>query len=377
LRVLLTNFMVASRTGAELYTHDVALALLSRGHSPIVYSTVLGPLAERLREATVPVVDDLASVSAVPDILHGHHNYELVTALLRFPGVPAVRVCHGWADERPWQAPRIRRFVCVDDTVRDRAVGEWGIPESRLEVLCNFVDTRAFQPRGPLPLVPTRALVFSNNAAHHLPAVRRACEPLGIVVDAAGQSVGAVADRPEQLLTRYDVVFAKARCAYEAIAAGAAVVLCDAAGVGPLVTSANVEPLQRLNFGVRTLSRPLAPEVIAGELARYDPEDARRVTERIRTTSSLEAAVDALVALYEDVIAEHRDSADTRAEDDLRNAAAYLRSFQPAARTDYRLRSHAFGFLQALYYRCERSPLRRLLPSRARARRVGNAFRPS
>ena len=72
MRVLLTNFMVASRTGAELYTYDVALALLARGHSPIVYATVLGPLADQLRAATVPVVDDLSAISAVPDVLHGH-----------------------------------------------------------------------------------------------------------------------------------------------------------------------------------------------------------------------------------------------------------------------------------------------------------------
>lgn len=163
--------------------------------------------------------------------------------------------------------------------------------------------------------------------------------------------------------------------AYEALAAGTAVVLCDASGVGPLVTSANVEQLQRLNFGVRTLSRPLSPDVLVSELSRYDPTDARRVTERIRTTASLDAAVDTLVSLYEDVIAEQRAAADTSAEDDLRNAAAYLRAFSPAARTDYRLRTHAFGFLQALYYHCERSPLRRLLPSRARARRIGRVFR--
>ena len=49
----------------------------------------------------MPVVNDLAKVTAVPDIIHGQHNHELFTALLRFPGVPAVRICHGWLDEPP------------------------------------------------------------------------------------------------------------------------------------------------------------------------------------------------------------------------------------------------------------------------------------
>ena len=41
--------------------------------------------------------------------------------------------------------------------------------------------------------------------------------------------------RPEELLPKYDLVFAKARCALEAMATGCAVVLCDFAGLGSMV----------------------------------------------------------------------------------------------------------------------------------------------
>src|SRR5687768_13409262 len=102
LRVLLTNRILAHRTGTELYVRDVAVELLRRGHLPVVYSPQLGPLAAEIRDCTVPVVDDLAKVADVPDIIHGHHGLETLTALLAFPGVPAVSVCHswvGWADE--------------------------------------------------------------------------------------------------------------------------------------------------------------------------------------------------------------------------------------------------------------------------------------
>ncbi|MFN2514394.1 MAG: hypothetical protein ABR568_23650, partial [Pyrinomonadaceae bacterium] len=46
--------------------------------------------------------------------------------------------------------------------------------------------------------------------------------------------------------------------------------------------------------------------VIARELARYDPQDAAEVTRRVRTTSGLEGAVDQIVDLYEEVLTEHR-----------------------------------------------------------------------
>ena len=134
LRVLITNFTLSGRSGSELYVWDLATALLARGHHPIVFSPVLGPLARDLREATVPVVSSLADVSVAPDVIHGHHNLEIMRAVLHFPGVPAVRVCHGWSDERVQPFPRILRYVAVDDTVRDRMVGEWGVPAARMQV---------------------------------------------------------------------------------------------------------------------------------------------------------------------------------------------------------------------------------------------------
>src|SRR4051812_7135144 len=59
LRVLIANHTLGPRAGSELYARDVALALLARGHRPVAYSTHLGPVADELRRATVPVVDDL------------------------------------------------------------------------------------------------------------------------------------------------------------------------------------------------------------------------------------------------------------------------------------------------------------------------------
>jgi len=323
LTVLLTNFELAIRGGSQLYLRDVALELLRRGHRPFVYSPRLGSVAHELIAATVPVVDDLSRVTVKPDVIHGHHNHETLTALLRFPGVPAVRLCHGWWDEPPQPFPRILRYVAVDDTTRDRCVTDWGIPEERLEVLLNFVDLRRFSVRSALPPRPARALVFSNTARGHLGAVRDACAAAGIAVEAAGHDIGRATADPARLLRQYDLVFAKARAAIEALASGSAVVLCDAAGVGPMVSTANVRHLRRLNFGLRTLQAPIARDVIAREVARYDPRDAREVTAYIRAAADADAAIDRLVEIYREVIAEHA-AAGVEGGDDLRAASLYL-----------------------------------------------------
>jgi hypothetical protein len=334
LRILITNHSLSNYAGTELYVRDLATQLLSRGHTPIVYSTQLGQVAQDLRAATVPVVDDLNSLAEPPDLIHGQHNLETMTALLHFPQTPAVYFCHGWLGrvESPPRFPRILRYVAVDETCYDRLVCEEAIPVERARVILNFVDLTRFRPRPPLPARPARALLFSNYASEDssIGAVREACGRAGVALDVVGKMAGNVAAQPEQLLGRYDLVFAKGRCALEALAVGAAVVVCDAQGAGPLVTTRQLEDLRRLNFGVRVLQREkLDADTLAREIAHYDPHDAAEVSRRIRANAGLESAVDEIIALYREVIEEYqaggeRGGASASAEEG-RAAAAYLR----------------------------------------------------
>ena len=325
----MTNHALAQRAGSELYLKDVAEGLLRRGHTPIAYSTKLGEVASSLRRATIPVVDNLASISVPPDIIHGQHHIETMSALLHFAGVPAVYFCHGWFawEEAPPRFPRILRYVAVDDTCRDRLVCEQGIPEHQVRVIRNFVDLQRFKPRPPLPDKPQRAMVFSNQAseATFLPAVREACQTAGITLDVVGFRSGNATDNPETVIGKYDIVFAKGRCAFEALAVGAAVVLCDEAGVGPMVNLSELDQLQRLNFGMRTLRDKAEPKIILRELARYDPVDARKVAQRVRATSGIETVVDQIVDLYQEVLAEYRPANGNGNTSEGVFAAAYLR----------------------------------------------------
>ena len=345
LRILITNNTLGNRAGSELYVRDLAVALLKRGHTPIAYSTSLGEVARELRAATIPVIDDLDLLAAPPDIIHGQHHLDTMTALLRFHGVPAVYFCHGWI---PWEEaaprfPRILRYVAVDHTCRDRLVFEHGIPENHIRVLFNFVDLDRFKPRAPLPIRPRRAVVFSNQANEytHIGPIREACVRCGITVDVIGLSAGNVCARPEEALGSYDIVFAKARAALEALAVGAAVVLCDATGAGPMVTTDELDRLRPLNFGIRTLQSSLNADVLAAEIARYDPTDAAEVSRRIRASAGLDAAVDQIISLYQEVISEHSIASEDNADCEQRSASRYLRWLTPALKRVYTLEARA------------------------------------
>lgn len=328
LRILITNHFLRGRTGSELYVCELATSLLRRGHTPIVYSPQLGPTARELRKTTVPVVDNLDAVGAPPDLIHGQHHVETMSALLRFPNTPAVFFCHGWLpwEETPPQHPRILHYVAVDDTCFDRLVSESGIPVDRVSVILNSVDLEQFLPRPPLPPKPARALVFSNGAKEstHLGAVREACRRSGLTLDVIGADAGNVSKRPQEVLGQYDIVFAKARCALEAMAVGNAVVLCDFLGTGPMVSTGEFDKLRRLNFGIRTLSRQIDAGVLEKEIARYDACDAAEVSQRVRATAGRDVAVDQILALYQEVVDSFKGTArDQEAEG--RAEAAYLR----------------------------------------------------
>src|SRR5262245_14502833 len=291
LRVLLTNSTLAVRAGTELYVHDVATALVARGHTPVAYSTVLGEVAEALRRKGVPVVDRLDALAEPPDVIHGQHHIETLTALLHFPGVPAVSFCHGFLpwEEEPLLFPRVRRHVAVDSATRDRLVLGHAVAPERVRVIPDFVDLERFTVRAPLPLRPRRALVFSNHAgeARLVPEVRQACAAAGIAVDVLGLRSGTASASPERVLPGYDLVFATGRSALEAMAVGAAVVLAEVVGIGPMVTAERFDELREANFGLRALWSPVSAEAVARQVARYDAADAALVSRRVRAVAGL------------------------------------------------------------------------------------------
>jgi len=339
IRVLITNHTLASRSGTETYVRDLALGLLRRNHQPVVYSPELGPIARELRHATVPVVDRIDQLGSRPDIIHGNDGPGLISALLHFPGVPAAFFCHSWS-ERPSQPPlfpRILRYVAVDELCRDRVTAENGVPDDRVRVLLNAVDLERFQPRPPLPERPRRALMYRATPTErsYVATLEAACRRAGVELD-VGRGGEAT---PELLLRNYDLVFAKARCALEALAVGTAVVLCDVVGSGPMVTAQELNDLRRLNLGRRTLRAPVDADLLSEQIARYDPHDAAVVSSRIRETASRDALVDEILDLYREIADEYSGGTDgdLLPLEEARAAAAYIRDLNLAAKREVQL----------------------------------------
>src|SRR5438105_7311792 len=165
LRVLLTNHQLGDTGGTEANARDWAIGMKGRGHRPFVYAPVLGRTAEALREASIPVVDDLRAIPEPPEVIHGTHAPTILEAIVAFPRAPVVQVCQGvgYTMSIPLSLPQIRRHLAVDENTRDYLVSECGIPARDVEIIGNGVDLRRVPPRPePLPRTPRRALVFTK-----------------------------------------------------------------------------------------------------------------------------------------------------------------------------------------------------------------------
>lgn len=308
MRILITVVAQCRQSGTELYTRDLALALKRRGHEPAVFAGEVGPLAQDLREAGIPISDRFEELPGRFDLIHGQHFSPTLQALARFPGIPAVHVCHdhSWGPDKTPLHPRIVRHFGVSRICQERLVRE-GIEPGRADLLLNWVDLRRFPARPPLPERPRRALVFSNYATeeNHLAVVRAACRLADLELDVVGAGVGRPVREPGAILTGYDLVFAKAKAALEAMATGTAVVLCDFAGVGPMVGTRNVQELRPLNFGFAALTAPFEVPVLLERIGQYNALDALKLRDLVRAECGLEVAVDRLLGIYQEVVEEH------------------------------------------------------------------------
>lgn len=315
LKVLITNIWLTGLGGSETYVRELAFELKRRGHLPMVYSPTINETTHPLFPG-ITVVDDLKDLPCIPDIIHGHHREPVSEAAAFFPDVPVIFVAHSAADflsmyEMPEVSSRIARYVAVDHLVKDALLTRAKTPPEKTLVIFNFVDTERFLPRSPLPQRPGKALVFSNYTfqdpvkKERLNIIRAACDKAGLSLDVMGMGTDRYTPHPESELVRYDIVFAKAKSALEALAVGNAVILCDCLfGVGEMVSETNFERCRSYNFGNYLLSKPFDAELLLEEIHKYNPASAAKTMAITRSRCNLSSAADELIDLYTTIIDE-------------------------------------------------------------------------
>jgi len=89
-----------------------------------------------------------------------------------------------------------------------------------------------------------------------------------------------------------------------------------------------------LNFGIRTLSEKVDPDLLLREIERYDPVDAAEVSQRNRAGSDLNSVLDDAIALYYEVIEEFRECPPSDQTEENLATAEFLRWLTLATRAE-------------------------------------------
>jgi hypothetical protein len=362
LKILITNISLSGRSGTETVARDLALGLVRRGHLPVVYSPMLSVpgqrgVANEIREALVPVTDDLRSMSEPPDLIHGNHLHETLTACLRFPDTPAIWVCHSWdgPHDRAPNFPTIMKYLAVDEACLERLLSEEAIPISKSQLLLNCVDLNRFKPRPQLPSKPKKALLLSHYAANSLwfEMVQDACAQTSLELDAVGAGLERISDSPETLMLDYDIVFAVDRTALEATCVGNAVILCGQPGLGPIVTSKNCEQIYNQNFGRKWLNEPVSVQGIVKRIEEYDAVDAQKASAITVKRADSDRYFEELDFVYENALHDFRERtpADSDHKVALECSSDYMRQVSAAVRT------HIWGNDEHLQMKIQRDGL--------------------
>jgi hypothetical protein len=342
LRILFTNNELDLRGGSELVILDLAKEFQRRGHLPIAYSRRLGVVAKTLRDACIPVISDLNLLGSKPDIIHGQHHVEAMSAMLHFPDVPAIYVCHGWL---PWQEKppifsNIQKYLAVGRQTRESIVTNCGVPSEEIEIISNFVDIKKFQLKKNFNGVPQSALILDNNVtpkSGYVECVKTACAKAGIEkVDIVGRSAGNSIDNLHSELPKYDLVFALGRSALEAMSVGCSVIIASPFGAQGLVTSENVEQ-NFMKFGIASLKDDLLnTSFLHSEILKYNTEDSIKVANWIRKKADLCLAASRYESVYYDAINrwENLISHENRYERLLKEASRYIENLKPLLNED-------------------------------------------
>lgn len=300
MNILITNMAIYEGTGTELYVKDVCLKLKSLGIGVEIYCLLMGVMAEDLKSKGINVVTDLSQLKNTPDIIHGHHHI-LSDALAYFKNTPAIHFCHDRVADHdiPILHPNIKKYVAVDHLVAERFFENPGIDPGDISIIPNWVSKRFIQKK-VIRQAPQTAVLFSNyaSAQNYYPLIADACEKSGLQLTVAGKSMGAFCDHPEQMLGQYDIAFCKAKAAMEAMACGCAVILCDYAGMGEMVTTENFEYARRYNFGLKNLCRPHNTQLISAEIKKYHAGQAKAVSDLVRQKNDFDTLFEDLLQLY-------------------------------------------------------------------------------
>lgn len=237
--------------GTESYVFTVAEQLDRLAHEAVIFSPEPGQGLEVAHERGLPVIGpgELADDFDVAFVQDAAVAYDVADAC------PRARVAFAGHSETfdPQSPPQLPGVVAVSVAFNDRVEQRLRSFATKHEVvrLRQPIDTERFVSGPPLPEVPQRALLLSNNiVADREAMLEEACREAGLQLVRVGGSGRQIRD-PREALMGADVVIGYGRAILEAMACGRAAFVYDWAGGQGWMTAESYPAIEAGGFGGR------------------------------------------------------------------------------------------------------------------------------
>ncbi|MCD5384453.1 MAG: glycosyltransferase [Candidatus Pacebacteria bacterium] len=307
MKILITNQYIVNRAGTELFTIDLALELSRLGHNVYVYTSAMVPEVVAPAElAGVLVTDDIATISHIDfDVIHAQHNVVAVLTRSVFPNIPMVYMSHG-VIPRLEQPPSIdigiSGYIAVSEEVRDNLIDNYGVNDSDISIIYNFVDVNKFHNTNTVNNELNNILVISNHYSRKVRAtLQRAAKSIGATVSHVGLPSNPVKDIANEI-NKADLVVTLGRGILEAGACERNVLVYDIHGLDGMVTNESFYKLRVKNFSGRAYSRDCSVNELVSELLKYDPKHGRLLRGLIVSEHNKEFIVSKIIDVYNSVV---------------------------------------------------------------------------
>lgn len=267
--VLATNHLGLG--GSESYLLTVAEQFDRLGHEAVVFTRESGDGAAIAEERGVEVVDESGLEGEFDAALVQDAGVAYLLADL-CPQTPQLFVAH--SSKFDLQAPpQLDGMVGAVVALNDRVARRMRSFATAAEVvrMRQPIDIERFAPRGPLPEVPRRALLLSNNSnADRLAMLEGACEEVGLELVLLGGLSGHTADTA-MALTGAEIVIGYGRSILEAMACGRAAYVYDWKGGDGWVTAQSYAAIESDGFAGSTTDEAIDRAILVEHLRRYSP----------------------------------------------------------------------------------------------------------
>jgi hypothetical protein len=237
--------------GTESYVFTVAEQLDRLAHEAVVYSPEPGKGLEVAHERGLTVIGpgELADDFDAALVQDAGVAYEVAESC---PGARSAFVGHSesFDPQSPPQLPgTVDLLVALNDRV-ERRLRSFAAGHEVVR-LRQPIDTERFVSGTPLPEVPRRALLLSNNiVADREAMLEEACREVGLELVRRG-GAGRQTKDPREALVDADVVIGYGRAALEAMSCGRAAFVYDWAGGQGWVTADSYPALEADGFAGR------------------------------------------------------------------------------------------------------------------------------